>query len=404
MPSNSPLILAIDDSQLILTQLKLLIENQLPCRFVGFDCGLKALQSDEIHMASLILLDMNMPSIDGVEMFRKLGELNITQPIALLSGENSLFLKNAASLAQMHGLKILDSIEKPLSASKLSSLYKTLCESNSEHKQFNQTNQYSTEEILAGLENEEFIGHYQPKVCCKTEEILGFEVLARWRHPIDGIITPYFFIESLESFGKTSLLSSQLLRQTVSFWSLNKSAVSRTQFSINISTKELEDVSLPERFYTICTEYGMPTSSITLELTESNVINDIKHSLDVLLRLKLKGFKLSIDDFGTGYSSMKQLNELPFDELKIDRCFVDGCSQDASKKIIVSSTCEMANKLGLEVVAEGVEELADLNVVRKLGVKSVQGFYYFKPCSQEDLLAVVLKNKARINNQIIKST
>ena len=403
MLDNSPLILAIDDSQLILTQLKLLIENQTPCRFIGFDCGFKALESDEIHMASLILLDMNMPSIDGVEMFRKLGELNITQPLALLSGENSLFLKNAASLAQMHGLTILDSIEKPLSASKLTSLYKSLCETSRARKQDNQTNQYSNEEILNGLQNEEFTGHLQPKVCCKTEEILGVEVLARWLHPTDGIVSPFFFIEPLENLGKTSLLSSQLLHQTVQFWSQNKKAVSRIQFSINISAKELEDVSLPERFYTICSEYGMPTSSITLEVTESNVINDIKHSLDVLLRLKLKGFKLSIDDFGTGYSSMKQLNELPFDELKIDRCFVNGCSQDASKKIIVSSTCEMANKLGLEVVAEGVEELADLNVVRQLGVKSVQGFYYFKPCSQQDFLRVILKNAADINRKIIKS-
>ena len=403
MLDKSPLILAIDDSQLILTQLKLLIENQTPCHFIGFDCGFKALESDEIHLASLILLDMNMPSIDGVEMFRKLGELNITQPLALLSGENSLFLKNAASLAQMHGLTILDSIEKPLSASKLSSLYKTLSETSRAQKQDNQTSQYSNEEILNGLQNEEFTGYFQPKVCCKTEEILGVEVLARWQHPKDGIVSPFFFIESLENLGKTSLLSSQLLHQTVQFWSQNKKAVSRIQFSINISAKELEDVSLPERFYTICAEYGMPTSSITLEVTESNVINDIKHSLDVLLRLKLKGFKLSIDDFGTGYSSMKQLNELPFDELKIDRCFVDGCSQDASKKIIVSSTCEMANKLGLEVVAEGVEELADLNVVRQLGVKSVQGFYYFKPCSQQDFLTVILKNAAGINRKIIKS-
>ncbi|MAD88476.1 MAG: diguanylate cyclase [Pseudoalteromonas sp.] len=403
MLDNSPLILAIDDSQLILTQLKLLIENQTPCRFIGFDCGFKALESDEIHMASLILLDMNMPSIDGVEMFRKLGELNITQPLALLSGENSLFLKNAASLAQMHGLTIIDSIEKPLSASKLTSLYKILCETSRAQKQDNQTNQYSNEEILIGLQNEEFTGHLQPKVCCKTEKILGVEVLARWQHPTDGIISPFFFIEPLEHLGKTSLLSSQLLLQTVQFWSQNKKAVSRIQFSINISAKELEDVNLPERFYTICSEYGMPTSSITLEVTESNVINDIKHTLDVLLRLKLKGFKLSIDDFGTGYSSMKQLNELPFDELKIDRCFVDGCSQDASKKIIVSSTCEMANKLGLEVVAEGVEELADLNVVRQLGVKSVQGFYYFKPCSQQDFLTVISKNTADINRKIIKS-
>ena len=175
MLETTPIIVAIDDSQLVLTQLKLLIENKTPCKFVGFDCGYKALESELIHNASLILLDMNMPSIDGVEMLRKLGELEVKQPLALLSGENSLFLKNAAALAGLHGLTIVSSIEKPLSATKLAELYQGLLESKQCSEVAHNQNSYSEQEILFALENEQFLGYMQPKVCCSTEEIIGVE-------------------------------------------------------------------------------------------------------------------------------------------------------------------------------------------------------------------------------------
>lgn len=393
MLEQPPLILAIDDSQLILTQLEFLISNQTPCDFIGFDCGYKALESKEIHQASLILLDINMPSIDGVEMLRKLGELDIKQPLALISGENTLFLKNAASLAQLHGLHIISYIEKPLSAGKLAELYKALCDSHRRESNEKHQPQYSTEEILTALKNDQYIAYFQPKVCTKTEKIIGVEALARWHHPQDGIISPYFFIETLEETNHTAELSTRLLTQTVTFWSDNIALLSGLQFSLNISANELNDVNLPEKLESICNSVAMPTSQVTLELTESNVIKDVKHSLDVLLRFKLKGFKLSIDDFGTGYSSMKQLNDLPFDELKIDRCFTNGCAKDPSKKAIVVSTCEMAHNLGLEIVAEGVENSEDLIIIRNLGVKSIQGFYYYKPCSQKSLLKIIQKHQ-----------
>ncbi|MFY8282750.1 EAL domain-containing response regulator [Pseudoalteromonas sp. SSMSWG5] len=393
MLEQPPLILAIDDSQLVLTQLEFLISNQTPCKFIGFDCGYKALSSPEIHQASLILLDMNMPSIDGVEMLRKLSELNLQQPLALLSGENSLFLKNAASLASLHGLNIISCIEKPLSVSKLAELYKALCQFNKAPPSQKKDITYPSEEIINALYKHEYIAYFQPKVCSRTEKIIGVETLARWNHPQNGIVSPFYFIETLESANHTAELTKQLLKQTVEFWSINRTLLSNLQFSINISANELSDVSLPEKLERICTDASMPTSQITLELTESNIINNIRSSLDVLLRFKLKGFKLSIDDFGTGYSSMKQLNELPFDELKIDRCFVNGSAEDPSKKAIVVSTCEIAHKLGLDIVAEGVEKFEDLLLIKNLGVKSIQGFYYFKPSTQTEFLQLFQQNK-----------
>ena len=217
MLEQPPLILAIDDSQLVLTQLEFLISNQTPCKFIGFDCGYKALSSPEIHQASLILLDMNMPSIDGVEMLRKLSELNLQQPLALLSGENSLFFLKMPLHSPPCSLNIISCIEKPLSVSKLAELYKkhyvSLIKLPSQKKDIT----YPNEEIINALYKHEYIAYFQPKVCSRTEKIIGVETLARWNHPQNGIVSPFYFIETLESANHTAELTKQLLKQTVEF-------------------------------------------------------------------------------------------------------------------------------------------------------------------------------------------
>ncbi|MCG9768946.1 EAL domain-containing response regulator [Pseudoalteromonas sp. CO348] len=389
MINEKHLIIAIDDSELILTQLQLLISNQTPCTFKGFNSGLSALESQELHQASLILLDINMPQMDGVEILRKFAELSIQAPIALLSGEKGLFIKNTAALAELHGLTIISSLEKPLSATKLKELYSQLQSQNTSTKSQHALQNYSKDEIYEGLLREEFCAYFQPKVASPSGAIIGAEVLARWHHNTDGTVPPSQFIATMEEHNLIHLLSYSLLKQTLSLLSYNRDILKSLQFSINLSVKELEDIKLPEKLESICEEYCTPTSQITLELTESHLLDNIKRALDVLLRLKLKGFKLSIDDFGTGYSSIKQLNELPFDELKIDRCFVDGCSTQPNKRVIIASTCEMAHQLGLEVVAEGVEEVEDLVVVQSYEVESVQGYYYYPPCTPSEFLQTV---------------
>ncbi|MEJ6473216.1 EAL domain-containing response regulator [Pseudoalteromonas piscicida] len=392
MINDKHLIIAIDDSELILTQLQLLISNQTPCLFEGFSSGLRALESDKLHHASLILLDINMPEIDGVEMLRTFAELNIQAPIALLSGEKGLFIKNTAALAELHGLTIISSLEKPLSAVKLKELYLQLESNKTNIKTKHALQNYSKEEIYEGLLREEFCAYFQPKVASASGAIIGAEVLARWHHSADGTVPPSQFISIMEDNDLIHLLSYSLLKQTLALLQQNRNVLSTVQFSINLSVKELEDIKLPEKLESICDSYHTSTSQITLELTESHLLENIKRALDVLLRLKLKGFKLSIDDFGTGYSSIKQLNELPFDELKIDRCFVDGCATQSNKRVIIASTCEMAHQLGLEVVAEGVEEAEDLMVVQSYEVEYVQGYYYYPPCPPSEFLQAVTES------------
>ncbi|NUZ09969.1 EAL domain-containing response regulator [Pseudoalteromonas sp. McH1-7] len=395
MANNKPLIIAIDDSELMLTQLQLLVANQTPRKFMGYNSGNKALQSNQLSKAALILLDINMPEIEGVEMLRNFAELNIKAPIALLSGEKDIFIKNTAALAELHGLTIISSVEKPLSATKLQELYNLLSASKTNESNSGTQLIYSKEEIQEGLLREEFCAYFQPKVATGTGAIIGAEVLVRWHHNKDGTVPPSQFIAVIEEHDLIHLLSYNLLKQTLSLLEHNNDVIGHLQFSINLSVKELEDIKLPEKLKSICDTHHIPTSQITLELTESHLLENIKRALDVLLRLKLKGFKLSIDDFGTGYSSIKQLNELPFDELKIDRCFVDGCAAQSNKRVIISSTCEMAHQLGLEVVAEGVEEVEDLVVVQSYEVECIQGYYYYPPYTPSKFLEAVLQSASQ---------
>lgn len=394
------LIVAIDDSKITLTQLEMLISNQRKVRFKGFIDGQQALLSQELKNAAIILLDINMPNIDGVEMLRKFAELKVQAPIALLSGESNLLVRNTATLAQLHGLSIISCLDKPLSASKLNELLRMLDSGLKPEEKPMLCKRYGSDEIHDALIRQEFSAFFQPKVACASGKVIGAEVLARWNHGDDGLVLPSQFINIMEDNGIIHLLSTSLLKQTLSLYASNRAILSGLKFSINLSVIELSDIKLPEKLSAICEDFCTPTSNIIIEITESLLLKNIKQALDILLRLKLKGFNLSIDDFGTGYSSIKQLNDLPFDELKIDRCFVNGCAQWENKRIIINNTCEMAHQLGLEVVAEGVETIEDLLVVQSYGVECVQGYYFYPPCSPFDFLQIIKTS----NTQVLSSS
>ena len=156
--------------------------------------------------------------------------------------------------------------------------------------------------------------------------------------------------------------------------------------AVNLSANWLTDIQLPEFVFATLQATGFPADRLILEITETGVMADITTALDVLTRLRLKGFKLSIDDFGVGYSSMEQLQRLPFNELKLDRSFVHGASEKPVSRAILASSIEMARKLNLSTVAEGVEKQADLDLLRGLGCDLVQGWLVAKAMPLEELL------------------
>lgn len=236
-------------------------------------------------------------------------------------------------------------------------------------------------ELRRAFERNEFVVHYQPKVSVSTGTITGVEALVRWQHPEKGLISPTEFIKVTEDTGLIVPLGELVLRTACEDGARWHSAGFPVEIAVNVSTRQLKQGDLAERFEMILRETGFSPHHLYLEVTESSMIENAETSVAILERLRMLGIGVSLDDFGTGYSSLSHLRILPIDQLKIDREFVgdissvDGEDDAVLTRVIVS----LAQNLGLKVVAEGVENEAQLTFLRTIGCHDYQGFYFSKP-------------------------
>jgi len=211
----------------------------------------------------------------------------------------------------------------------------------------------------------------------------------RWQHPARGLVPPSEFVPLAEQTGFIRTITQWVLERAVKQCAEWRNRGIPLNVSVNISANDLVNSELPARLSQILEKEGCAAQWITLEVTENAIIGEPGHALKNLERLKRLGCKLALDDYGTGYSSLAYLRRLPLDELKIDKSFTMGMATDASDALIVRSTIELAKKLGLTVVAGGVEDDATLNQLRELGCDAVQGFLLSRPLSADDVPAWV---------------
>lgn len=250
-------------------------------------------------------------------------------------------------------------------------------------------------ELRRGIERKELLLHYQPKINLKTGKVYGVEALVRWQHPEKGMIPPVEFIPLAEGCGLIHPLSEWVLDAALrNHYEWRLSGVELIT-SINLSMRNLQDLEFPDRVATALKTWKVEPQSFELEITESAIMNDPNRALKVLARLDEMGVRLSLDDFGTGYSSLAYLKRLPVDEVKIDRSFVKDMLHDESNAVIVKSTIDLGHNLGKTVVAEGVEDLECLNLLRTLGCDSAQGYYISRPLDSEAFLAWLGRRTAR---------
>jgi EAL domain-containing protein (putative c-di-GMP-specific phosphodiesterase class I) len=238
------------------------------------------------------------------------------------------------------------------------------------------------ESLQSALDRHEFVMAYQPKIECKSGAMAGFEALVRWNHPDRGIIMPDDFIPLTEETGLIDALTVQVFDQSLE-WFSQSFPDSDLKLSLNISAKSLVDIQLADNLSALCQRFQIGTERIILELTESSAMTDSMLSLDLLTRLRVKGFQLSIDDFGTGYSSMLQLVRLPFSEIKVDRSFVMQAHQFKESRTVIKSIIDLGRSLGLIVAAEGVEDLKTLDYLNRLGCDLAQGYFIARPMPGE---------------------
>jgi EAL domain-containing protein (putative c-di-GMP-specific phosphodiesterase class I) len=331
---------------------------------------------------AIIIMDLQMPGVDGIELLRDLAADRSSAQVILTSGVDGKVLESALQLGRERGLSMAGMLEKPIRLETLRELLGTV-------KPIAQS--LLATDLAEAIAADQLFLEYQPKLDCRLGRISGVEALVRWRHPSLGIVRPDQFIALAEETDLIHRLTDWVVasaaRQAAA-WRHENLALG---IAVNISAKDLENLDLPERLHRHCEQVAVDPALMTLELTESNAMREPVQMRDVLTRLRLKGFELSIDDFGTGYSSLVQLQRMPFSEIKIDRSFVAQMMDNTGCRVIVEIIIDLARKLGLTSVAEGVEGEAALESLTAMGCDIAQGYYLSRPLAADGLSEFVRK-------------
>lgn len=338
---------------------------------------------------TLILMDLNIPNIDGIELLRFIESKNFQTNIILMSGVDKRVLESAQEFAISKGLLVIDFLQKPIRLVDLENLlnkYNSLKPKN-EKKIIPLSIEVTKEELIDAINRNEFVVFYQPKVGIATNKLLGVEALARWQHPKHGLLFPDKFITLAESFQLIDSMSWLIFKKAIQEMSVLKEKLGLSlMISLNLSPYSLQDLELPDKLLSILNQSSIHPENIILEITETELLKELSSALDIFTRLRLKKIQLSIDDFGTGYAMMQQLKLIPATEIKIDKSFIQNMLEIDSARVTVKKIIEIGHELGMKVVAEGVNTLEQLEYLQSLQCDIAQGYYYSKPLSLAELM------------------
>jgi EAL domain-containing protein (putative c-di-GMP-specific phosphodiesterase class I) len=334
-----------------------------------------------------IFLDLAMPGMDGIEIIRFLGDNHSTAHLVLMSGHDVHVLEAARRLAESRGLKVTGVLHKPFDLAALSAIYDVLAAvadptrpaDGATASRFAPTAQHLRAALAAG----HVVPYFQPKFSVATREVVGAEVLARWIDPDHGMISPDRFIALAESEGMIDDLTDGIVDRALDQCRVWRREGKHPRIALNLSPLSLNRLDLPDLLLRKVMLRGLFPDTITIEITETALAKDYSASLDILTRMRMRRIGLSIDDFGTGYSSFKQLQNGPFTELKIDQSFIAKALEEESSRAIVESSVQLGHRLGLKVVAEGVETEDQLDFIKRLGCEEAQGYLLGRPCAAE---------------------
>jgi EAL domain-containing protein (putative c-di-GMP-specific phosphodiesterase class I) len=255
-------------------------------------------------------------------------------------------------------------------------------------------------ELERALGNGEIGLYFQPQADLRTGEIVGLEALARWQHPLHGLLLPDLFIPLAETTGLIRALTRRVLDLALSQCVAWRAAGFDLHVSVNFAVADLLDVDLPDEVAADVEHHGLPPSALHIEVTENAVLTDPIRIGDVLRRLDQLGIGLALDDFGTGFSSLGHLKSLPVGEIKIDRSFVTTMTSDRADSAIVHATIQLAHQLGKTVVAEGVEDEKTWQLLEAAGCQFVQGHKLSRPLPADELAPLLEERAVRRRNLV----
>lgn len=344
----------------------------------------------------LIVSDLMMPDMDGIEMLRELKKADYQGKLALVSSLDQAMINSARKLGEMHGLNIIGTCRKPLRKASLDALFLTPEEPRGSFDDVEEQT-ISAEQISAALDQGAIRPFYQPKVDVKQKRITGAEALVRWVDPILGIISPADFLPAVEQNGLSSDLTFALMKTVFRDIAAWKRKGLEIKTSVNVTTREIAILEFPDIVGGFVRGQNIKPSDIAIEITENAVLEFNANSLEVLSRLRLMGIDIAIDDFGTGFANIKTLKEFPYTELKIDQSFIRGMTDDPFSQETVRAAVTLGRQMNMRLLAEGIETAEEWEFVRSRGVDEVQGYFIARPMPVDDFVAFCLKNDGHVS-------
>jgi EAL domain-containing protein (putative c-di-GMP-specific phosphodiesterase class I)/DNA-binding CsgD family transcriptional regulator/ActR/RegA family two-component response regulator len=330
-------------------------------------------------LPQVIVLDLQLSGTDGVEQMRLLADRQYTGTLVLMSGYDTRVLGTARMVGRNLGLRVERVIEKPLRVAELQQVFELLQSAEQS---------LSGERFLEAIEKSELVLHFQPVVTRNPKALIKLEALVRWEHPVLGLIPPEDFLPIVESkVAIVDALTDWVVGSTVESYQVLAQIGIKVPLAVNISTRNLHDLTLPDRLEQRLRAGGMPMQHLCLEITESAAFKDVGRTMDILSRMRLKGVQISIDDFGTGYSSLRLLRQMPFSEIKIDQSFVADMTTSRDSRAIVKSIIDLATNMEMGCIAEGVETAETADLLEQLGVRNLQGYLIARPMPVEAIPA-----------------
>ncbi len=371
--------MVIDDHPLQTTLLTHALRKH-DAHVMSFNCVEEAIQCARTTQFDVIFCDIMMPGKDGVDMMELLDYISYQGKVVIVSAMDLTMISALQAMCADFSFEVVGKLQKPYDQTEVADIIQNIQKEHQQKAADSSSIKVEDQEFLFSLGEGLVKNYYQPLIDTKTGEVLGYEALARWHHPVYGVLPPYHFLSIVDRCDLSKELFEAVLNNVIC--DIKNHGITK-KVSINADQANLEDRKFASYVLQQCHEHDINPEQLTIEITERDTFQASASLYKNLLKLRMNGVTVSIDDFGTGSSTFEKLAQLPFNELKIDRAFVYGIESDPKKRNIVAAIRALAKSLNIPVVAEGVEDEATMKVMREYGIDLCQGFYINKPMPLE---------------------
>lgn len=388
--------LIVDDSHAILNFSSAVLKQQFGITKITTENNateaIKLLQSS--HDINLLLLDLNMPELDGIQFLTKLAEAKYKGFVIIMSGVAPRIISTVEELAKRLNLNFLGTMLKPLDVKDFHDVLDNIGEPEVRKTEGRDLKIY---EIIRAIKNESLEVFYQPQVNLHNRKVYGVEVLVRLDHPTLGIVSPDQFLSKIDQSELIDHLTFIIFRKSFRDWLKWKKQGIELKLSLNISPHTLQQPKFVDELLEMMNEFTLPSEKICLEVTESTIAKDLSKELESLSRLNMKGIELALDDFGQDHASIERLQSLPINVLKLDKSFFIDRKNKQGQITIIESCIAFAKRLNMTTIAEGIEGNEQWKLAGELGCDVAQGFYLGKPMLAKDVLPWLTSWKQQID-------